>query len=84
MSEEEQKYQAVKQELVGLDVQYSSHRDNGQINMAKINGFSIIWHEYAYCAGERGTVEVMKPDSGDDNIDGHYPISKLRELVNGK
>lgn len=80
MSEEEQKYEAVKKALDGLDVQYINHDGfHDEVpNMARVNGYSIIWHEWAYCYGEPDTVEVMIPDG---DVYGHYKIANLRKLV---
>lgn len=81
-AEEERKAQKVQKALKGLDVEYQNHSGTSLTpTMARVNGYSIIWHEFAYCAGEPNTVEVMIP-GGD--IKGHYQISKLRELVTKK
>ncbi len=77
--EEELKAQQVQEALKGLQVEYSNHYGKSlTANMAKVNGYSIVWHEYSYCAGEAGMVEVMFPDG---EVDGYVPISKLREMV---
>jgi hypothetical protein len=75
----ERKAKQVQDELQGLEVEYMAHDDKSLTpDMAKVNGYSIIWHTGAYCYGEPDTVEVMPPDG---EIEGHYPISGLRELV---
>lgn len=76
---EKLKTQRVEKALNGLDVEYLNHNSGDPTpNMARVNGYSIIWHRYAYCAGEPGTVEVMAPGG---EVDGHVKISKLRQLV---
>lgn len=75
---QELKAQQVQKALKGLDVVYGSHSSSTVVNMARVNDYSIVWHEYAYCAGEPNTVEVMLPGG---EIEGHYPIRKLRKLV---
>lgn len=78
---EEQKAQAVQKALKGLDVDYMRHNtsDNGLTpNMAKVNGYSIIWHWGAYSASEPDAVEVMLPGG---EVQGHVPIKDLRKLV---
>lgn len=76
------KHKMVQKALKGLDVTYASHNDDGVIDMAKVNGYSIVWHKYAYTAPDDPSVEVMTPYSRrGDNIEPYFPISKLRELV---
>lgn len=78
--DEEGKAQQVQAALKGLDVKYGRHSFSKGLtpNMAKVNGYSIIWHEYAYCAGIPDMVEVMSPDG---EVDGHVLISSLRKMV---
>lgn len=74
---EDVKAMAVRAELDGLDVKYMSHDPRGlTTNMAKVNDYSIIWHEYAYVNDEMN-VEVMH----DGEVSGYVPISELRKLV---
>lgn len=77
----ERKAVAVQEALKGLDVEYQSHYGKSLTpDMARVKGYSIIWHEIAYSHGNEDTVEVRKP-GGD--IEAHYPISELRSLIIG-
>lgn len=76
---EKAKEDLLRRELDGLDVEWGSHMSNGSINMAKVNGHSIIWHKHAYTVNTEPTVEVYF--IGADQTEGHVPIKGLRDLV---
>ena len=73
------KHELLKKELKGLDVTWSSHGGGSEINMARVNGHSIIWHEYAYANPDEPTVEVYF--KGAEDVEGHEPIKGLRKRV---
>lgn len=80
---EEQKALKVQRALQGMWVMYMRHNTSGNgltPNMAKINGYSIIWHEGAYSSDEPDLVEVMRPDG---EVEGYVPIDSLRDVVMG-
>lgn len=78
MTIQEHKALAVMKTLVGIEVVYYQHHPLDKVpNMAKVNGYSIVWHEYAYGADDLEQVEVMGLDRDCDRVD----IDKLRELV---
>lgn len=74
---EKRKAQAVQSALMGLSVKYDSHEGGLTPNMAKVNGYSIIWHQYSYGASEPGKVEILLLDGDCVCID----ISELRQRV---
>ena len=71
----------LRKELNGLAVMWNSREDNGVIDMAKVNGHSIIWHKYAYTTPDEPTVEVYFRDA--DDVEGHVPVKGLRERIEG-
>lgn len=78
--QEEIKAKAVQDELKGLDVKYLRHYQDGLTpNMARVNGHSIVWHQYAYADPGEMTVEVYFKDA--DDVEGHVPIKGLRKRV---
>lgn len=76
------KHKLLKEELKGLDVTWLS-RDaivgSTEIDMARVNGHSIIWHKYAYTVPYEPTVEVRFMWA--DDVEGHVPIKGLRKRV---
>lgn len=75
---QERKAQLVQRQLLGLKVTYSNHSGGGLTpNMAKVNGWSIIWHEYSFGCDELDQVEVMMKNGECERVF----ISELRELV---
>lgn len=83
------KLKLLQKELKGLDVEWKSHGDLGQdlgqegvINMATVNGHSIIWHKYAYTRPNEPTVEVYFV--GDNQPERHVPIKGLGERIKNR
>lgn len=73
------KLKLLQEELKGLDVEWKSHGHDGAVDMARINGHSIIWHEWAMADADKPEVEVYFV--GDDQPEGHVPIKGLRQRV---
>lgn len=74
---EERKAQAVQQALKGLEVEYLNHTGGLTPNMARVNGYSIVWHEFSYGANDPETVEIRLHDGDCVRID----IGDLRKQV---
>lgn len=74
-----EKYRLLKKELKGLDVEWLEHFSGKGINMARVNGHSIVWHKYAYTKPDSPTVEVYFRGAGD--VEGYVPIEGLRKRV---
>ena len=71
---EEHKAKLIQQALMGLPVVYTRHYMDGKTpNMARTNGFSIAWHQYAYGSYESDEVEVRL-------LDGDCVRVKISEL----
>lgn len=72
------KYNKVKKALKGLNVEWNNHfsNDTGTPDMARVNGYSIVWHKYSYGHEHADEVEIM--DNGDCY---RILISELRRKV---
>lgn len=81
MTIDEEKYAQVRDALDGLDVEWRSHYQDGRINMARVNGYSIIWHQYAYGHDDPGIVEVYGPDWDEPE---RVHIDSLKQLVTSR
>lgn len=75
---EEEKLHEVTKALKGLEVVFGSHYDNGALNMAKVNGSSIVWHRWSYGYTDPTVVEVMFPFEDDVEV---VEINRLRHRV---